>query len=120
MEQETLTKYLEVYKTSLDDLVDAIEAYADITIQCEELDYQIEKKKNELLASGMIDGKNAETRAASLWMQIPEYDEQLRLSAEKKRAQADLEIARLGYTFAKDTFYSRGTLIAEQGELQVE
>lgn len=98
---KTLTEYIELAEDAMvgvtfahDDLNKCIEEYANAQDQVLTLKHAIEDKKNKMITTGEILGKNAEERAANAWIAIPEYDDFVVLESNASTARANYDIAK--------------------------
>lgn len=85
-------------------LIKALSDYAALSERVMKLKYTIESKKNNLFVSGSIAGKNADERAASAWVAIPEYDALAEAEAQMVVAKTAIDVATINANFAKDSF----------------
>ncbi len=80
--------------TAYDALSKCIADYALAKDQLLAMKHLIEDKKNRMIATGEIVGKNAEERAANAWIAITEYDDLVVLESNVNTARANYEIAK--------------------------
>jgi len=93
--------YIALADEATDEVVAAYDAlskciadYALAKDQLLAMKHLIEDKKNRMIATGEIVGKNAEERAANAWIAIPEYDDLVVLESNANTARANYEIAK--------------------------
>lgn len=100
--------HLEAVGEKYDEVRVALEEYGEASQNYDNMKSTIESKKNQLLSTGMVTGKNAEERAANLWVAISEYDDLEELNAGLATAKTRLEVARLELSKANDlkTYYN--------------
>lgn len=100
--------HLETIGEKYDEVRVALEEYGEASQNYDNMKSTIESKKNQLLSTGMVTGKNAEERAANLWVAISEYDDLEELNAGLATAKTRLEVARLELSKANDlkTYYN--------------
>lgn len=101
MTEEMANKYIELagdateeVAHAYDDLSKCIADYALAQDQLLAMKHLIEDKKNKMIASGEVAGKNAEERAANAWIAIPEYDDLVILESNANTARANYEISK--------------------------
>lgn len=99
--QSDLGEYVKLAEKCIVDLSNAhtdigvaLAEHAGVTIAYNEMKQTIENKKNEMLSAGMVGGKNAEERAANLWVAIAEYDDLQELQSSLVRTKSNLEHAQ--------------------------
>jgi len=93
--------YIALADEATDEVVAAYDAlskciadYALAKDQLLAMKHLIEDKKNRMIATGEIVGKNAEERAANAWIAITEYDDLVVLESNVNTARANYEIAK--------------------------
>jgi hypothetical protein len=113
--QKDLNDYVKLVEQCFDDMKDlhakyilAIEECAEANENYEQMKHLVESKKNQMLSTGMVTGKNAEERSANLWIAITEYDDLQELSAKVSSTKTELEIAKSYLKLANDkmSFYT--------------
>ena len=96
-----------------------LSAYNQASEVVADLEREIESKKNNMIASGMIVGKNAEERAANTWVAIPEYDDLEVAKIEQARARVQLDIAQNDLS-RKRRRYAHKTFMMSQASRALE
>lgn len=94
--------HLETIGEKYDEVRVALEEHGEASKNYESMKSVIENKKNQMLSTGMITGKNAEERAANLWVAIGEYDDLEELNARLIATKTRLDVARNELTRAND------------------
>lgn len=94
--------HLETVNKKYDEVRVALEEWDEATQSYENMKSVIESKKNQMLSTGMITGKNAEERAANLWVAVVEYDDLEELNGRLIAARTRLDVARNELARAND------------------
>ncbi len=93
-------------------LSEAILTYSKASVDVEKLKHIIDGKKNNLINSGMIAGKNADERAASAWLAISEYDNLAEAEATLIVAKNMLNIAEIASQEAKSALSLQSQILS--------
>lgn len=95
------------------DMCGAMNEYTEAVSKLIAHKHLIESKKNNLIASGSIVGKNADERSASLWIAIPEYDSLVDLEISASILKNKIDMAKSNLEYWKSTLELNLTIIKE-------